>query len=180
MTKINLTIERILDMDDREMYDLSDLYVKGRFSRLAVDPRARSVLSQRDKHSSDRDPDYDQIFEGVREQVYRLLYSDKVLPRHYLALQRMQRNVETQLEDYADNHEWRRGAQGFLNLVKDELARVEVMLAERRESSAEGDLERLLRAIGEHREAEDADEADERLWAIADELVEKYSFLATA
>lgn len=173
MRKINLTIDRIRGMADWEMSTLSDRYVKNRLSRFAVDPDVQSILDEREAPRESRSPDYEEVFADVKKQIHDLLYSPEVIQRHLIALEGMERNVETQLEQNDDDDSgWRNGAKGFLNLVKDEIARVQAQIAEFEEDSAQEQLEVLLQAIKAHAEAEDADEADDRLYAIAHQIEE--------
>lgn len=163
-TKINLTVERIKEMDDWEVSDLSDRFVKNRLSRFAIDPETQSLLDQRDMRREDRSEEYEEVFADVKRQMHDILYSPEIIQRHLLALESMERNVEAQLKQHSSNDDWRPGAQGFLNLVKDEIARVESVMEEMAEDSASTYLDEILAAIEEHESADDADAADALLY----------------
>jgi hypothetical protein len=168
---VNITIDRVKKMDDREMYNVSDAYVKGRLSRFAVDPQTQAILHQRELPKHERElslNETDDTFNAVKQQIYEILYSRDVLPRHQFALKQMRKSVEAQLAGSNDPEgSWRRSAQSFLDMVKDEIGRADVVLEQHREDSATRYLDVLLRAINDHKQAEDADEADERLYEVA-------------
>lgn len=174
--RVSITVDRVQDMDDREMYNVTDCYVKNRLSRFAVDPEAQVALQQRELPKASRDvtlSETAETFEAVKKQVYEILYAPTVLPRHHHALTKMRDSVQAQLSQNEDvEADWRRSAQSFLDLVKDELARAEVVLQQQEEESARRHLALLLDAVQEHREAEDADQADENLYAVADQIAE--------
>lgn len=171
---INLTIERVNTMDDREMYNVSDAYVKGRLSRFAIDPTDQAALKQRElpKHLREMSlTETTEVFEAVKKKMYDVLYSRPVLPRHRLCLDQMRRSVENQLSSIDDPEgDWRRSAQSFLDMVNDEIGRTDVVLDRHRENNAQHYLGVVLEAIRAHREAEDADLADDRLYDIADQV----------
>jgi hypothetical protein len=171
---INLTIDRVKTMDDREMYNVSDAYVKGRLSRFAIDPTDQAALKQREMPKRMRESSLTEtadVFEAVKKQVYDILYSPEILPRHRHSLDQMQRSVENQLSSIEDPHgDWRRAAQSFLDMVKDEIGRTEVVLERHRENSAQHFLNILVRAVREHQAAEDPDLADDRLYDITDQI----------
>lgn len=174
--RVNLSVTRVQEMDDREMYNLTDCYVKGRLSRFAIDPEDQAALAQREMPKNRRDmtlSDTNEVFESVKKQVYLVLYAPEVLPRHRFALDQMRRSVEDQLSENDDETgDWRRAARSFLDMVKDELGRADVMLQEHRENSARVFLARLLEAVQEHRDAPDDDVDDDKLYDVADEIAE--------
>lgn len=176
--KTNITVDRLLGMDDREMYNVTDCYVKGRLSRFAVDPSDQQLLAQRELPKHQRDAslnDSTEVFNSVRLQIHDVLYNPDVLPRHHLALTQMKRSVQKQLDNNEDQTgDWQRSARSFLDMVKDELSRAEVVMQEHQERSARRHLAALLEAVRAHREADDDDveEADERLYAVADQIAE--------
>lgn len=184
--RVNISVERIQEMDDREMYNVSDCYVKGKLSRFAIDPDDQAILSQRELPRHRRDAslaDSTEVFEAVKKQMYLVLYTPEVLPRHRFALDQMRRSVENQLEENDDETgDWRRAARSFLDMVKDELGRADVMLQEFRERSARKHLAMLLDAVHEHRNAgdDDVEEADDRLYAVADQIAETITAEALA
>lgn len=177
---VNITVERVEDMDDREMYNVSDSYVKGRLSRFAVDPDDQAVLRVRELPKSERGgvslSESAEVFDAIKRQVYEILYSPTILGRHRFALLQMERSVQKQLDEYTDDTSahWRRSAQSFMDMVRDELGRAEVILEMQQESSARKHLSKLLQAIHDHEAAEedDVEEADKRLYAIAEEIAE--------
>lgn len=174
--RVSITVERLQDMDDREMYNVTDCYVKNRLSRFAIDPEDQMSLQQRELPKSQREVTLSEtmdVFEAVKKQVYEILYTPEVLPRHLHALTKMRDSVQAQLSQGDDEGaDWRRSAQSFLDLVKDELARAEIVMRQHEEESARRHLAMLLDAVKEHRNAEDADIADDKLYAIADQVAE--------
>lgn len=176
--KINVTVDRLLEMDDREMYNVTDCYVKGRLSRFAIDPEDQTVLAQRELPKSKRDAttgESNEVFNSVRRQLHDVLYAPDVLPRHHLALSQMARSVQKQLDNNEDETgDWRRAARSFLDMVKDELSRAEIVMQEHQERSARRHLAVLLDAVRAHRDADDdaVEEADERLYSVADQIAE--------
>lgn len=183
MTRVNLTVDRVLAMDEREMYNLVDAYVKGRLSRFAIDPSDQAALEQREIPKSERDiplSETAELFDDVKSQIHEILYSKAILPRHRFALMTMTRSVQSQLDEIDDNPQWKRSAQSFLDLVKDELARAEIVLGEYVEQSAQRHIAVLLEAIQQHRNADDLDDADDNLYAVADTVAAEFSALVGA
>lgn len=176
--RVNISVDRVQQMDDREMYNVTDCYVKGKLSRFAIDPDDQAILAQRELPKSRRDmslSDSAEVFEAIKKQMYLVLYTPEVLPRHRFALDQMRRSVENQLNENDDETgDWRRAARSFLDMVKDELGRADVVLQEHRERSARKHLAMLLDAVREHRDADedDVDNADDRLYQIADQIAE--------
>jgi hypothetical protein len=176
--RVNITVDRVLEMDDREMYNVSDCYVKGRLSRFEVDPDDQKLLAQRELPKSQRDlslADTAEVFDSVKRQLHNVLYTPYVLPRHHFALSQMKKSVQDQLENNEDiTGDWRRSARSFLDMVKDEIFRAEIVMQEHQERSARRHLAMLLDAVRDHRDADedDVEDADERLYAVADQIAE--------
>lgn len=176
--RVNITVDRLLEMDDREMYNVSDGYVKGRLSRFAVDPDDQKLLAQRELPKSQREMPLTEtadVFDSVKKQLHNVLYTPQVLPRHHFALCQMRRSVQKQLDNNEDETgDWRRAARSFLEMVKDEISRAEVVMQEHQEKSARRHLAMLLDAVRDHRDADDDDveAADDRLYAVADQIAE--------
>ena len=171
---VNLTVERVHEMDYREMYNLSDGYLKGRLSRFAIDLDDQYALRQRETPKHAREvplSETNELFLAVKRQIHDILYHPLVLPRHRQALLKMRASVEEQLANEDDpDGSWRRSAQSFLGMVKDELAGAEVILATQQERAARDHLRTLLDAIKQHEEAEDADDADAQLYDLAQSI----------
>lgn len=185
--RVHLSIDRVKNMDDTEMKEFSDSYVKGRFSRFAIDPSDQSALRQRELPRHERSAplsETDAVFDAVKKEIHEILYSREILPRHYYALTQMKRAVEAQLDAAPDDDDegWRRGARTFYDMVKDEIGRAEVVLEQYRETSARHYLDVLLQAVRAHRDAGDdeVEQADDRLYAIADQVREACDDFANA
>lgn len=181
MNRTTLTVDRVLDFDDHEMYNLADRYLKGRFASYAATPEDQETLEERELPTSDRSDEYKDLWDEVKSEVREILYNPEVILKYRTSLQKTQHAVEKQLDDHSrDNASWERGARGFLNMVKDELARVQMSLDDVLEARRQRDI--LLEAIRHHRRVVDSDEydgvddeADDRLWRIADQIMEEVS-----